>query len=174
MSNRDITQKTFDDVLEARPMSVGDGAARPASRSVKVPGLIALERLGSGIRVTAQDHQENVLWGFVATKGMLEQPHGTIALYARLREIINEALTAEGLEAVSPPDALVAATAAVTELQRVTALLHQSMQVKKVSEVTRKRAASIVRVVSDALRMIEQETPFVSRSRGNELDEEAT
>jgi hypothetical protein len=173
MSKRDLTQKTFDDILADSKCAAGDSPERSPSKPMKVPGLVVLERLGNGIRVSAQDHQENVLWGFVATKVMLEQPHGTIALYARLREIINEALTAEGLEAVHTLDALAAATAALTELQRVTSLLHQSIQVKKASEVTRRRAAAILRVVSDAIKMIEQETPFVSRSRCDDVAEES-
>jgi hypothetical protein len=101
----------------------------------------------------------------VASKGMIEQPHCVVAIYTRLREIVNDALAGEGLPSLPSTDAIAAAKQSLRELHELADLLVKKPTVKHESESTIDRAATIHRAVSDALLMIRQETSAITRAR---------
>lgn len=153
MTNDDRSRKLFDDSLnEPGDLSVQDQGRSAALNNVD--GRVVLERLGNGVRVTGQDARDQLLWGMVASKGMIEQPHCAVAIYTRLREIVNDALAAEGLLSLPPTDAIAAAKQSLQELHELADLLVKKLTVKHESESTIERATAIHRAVSDAVLMI--------------------
>jgi len=127
----------------------------------QIPGSIGVEPLGKGIRVTGCDAQGSVLWGFVATRAMLQQPHGAIAIYDRLREILNEDLAALALPTDRPADIIAAAEGELEELDRLVASLRKKISVAKGTKPTEgqlDKARDIYRAAHDVFLWISQET----------------
>jgi hypothetical protein len=164
MKNVDRSRKLFEDALkEPEEFSAPDQGRSAALNNFH--GGVVLERLGNGVRVTGRDARDQLLWGMVASKGMIEQPHCAVAIYTRLREIVNDAIASEGLPSLPPNDAIAAAKQSLQELHELADLLVKKLTVKNESESTIERAAAIHRAVSDAVLMIRQETSVVTRGR---------
>jgi len=115
--------------------------------------------------VTGRDEKHGVLWGFVATKGMLDQPHASIAIYNLLRDRLNPLLESMGLPASRPDNVMDAAHSALADMEHLIKQLRQNLTVKKASPQTLERAETVHRAMTDAARMILQEVPFVSLER---------
>ena len=112
------SQRTFDQLFN------DNGGAPPETHGPhkRLPGSVVLERLGKGIRVTGCDEKHGVLWGFVASKGMLDQSHASIAIYNLLRDHLNPFLESMGL-ASSCPDNVVDAALTIAQDSVAEALL---------------------------------------------------
>lgn len=126
-----------------------------------IEGAVVIEPLGKGVRVTGRDAAGNVLWGFVATRTMLEQPHGSIAIYDRLRELLNDSLDGLGLPTARPEDVIAAAESEITELERLAANLRKRIAVangKKPTDGQLDKARDIYRAAHDVVLWISQET----------------
>ncbi len=111
--------------------------------------------------MTGRDSCGQVLWGFVATRTMLEQPHGAIAIYDRLREIVNEGLDVLGLPTDRPDDVIAAAESKLSELERLAVNLRKAIAIakdKKPTEGQLDKARDIHRVVHDVFLWISEET----------------
>jgi len=155
------SQRTFDQLIDEN-----GGSLKPDHGPHKsLPGSIVLEPLGKGIRVTGRDEKHGVLWGFVASQGMLEQPHASIAIYSLLRDHLNPFLESMGLPASRPVNVIDAAHAALADMEHLIKQLRDNITVKKSSPQTLERAEAIHRAMSDAARMILQEVRFVSLER---------
>lgn len=111
--------------------------------------------------MTGQDSKGKVLWGFVATRMMLEQPHGSIAIYDRLREILNDSLAGLGLPDDRPEDVVASAEAEVAELERLVTRLRQTLKVlpgNTPSEAQLEKARDVYRAAHDVLKWVSHET----------------
>lgn len=155
------TQRSFDQLLD------DNGGSLPTDQGPhkRLPGSVVLEPLGKGIRVTGRDETHGVLWGFVASKAMLDQPHASIAIYNLLRDHINPFLEKMSLPTARPENVMEAAHASLTDMEHLIGQLRKNITVKKVSPQTLERAEAIHRALSDAARMILQEVSFVSLER---------
>jgi hypothetical protein len=151
------TPRMFDQMLE------DNGGKVPADISPNrlMAGEVVFEPLGSGIRVSGRTEQHELLWGLVCSKGMLDQPHASIAVYAALRDEVEQALAARGLPIADPVDAVDAALTAISRLEAFLAAARKKITVKKISPETRSRAAVIAKAVGDAHQMVTLEVPFV-------------
>jgi hypothetical protein len=123
-----------------------------------IPGEIAFEPLGPGIRVTARDASHRTLWGFVACREMLREVHCLVAVYDTFRSYLAEELRKHGLPAPQTEDVIKCAEQALNDLEQTVDTLRKSITVKKVSEATIRRAEVIRSIVTDAVRMIELAT----------------
>jgi hypothetical protein len=128
------------------------------SRSRRIAGEVVFEPVMGGVRVTARDEQQRVLWGFIGSKGMLDQILCRVAVYGTLQALLTEELREYRLPAPEDGDPIQAAKQALSVLGDTIGKLSKSITVKKVSEATLERAAAIARIVSDANRMIALET----------------
>lgn len=61
-----------------------------------ISGTIAFEPVLTGIRVTARDQDDELLWGFVACKDTIDQTHRPVGIYDRLRSEMSRSLSAHG------------------------------------------------------------------------------
>lgn len=143
-----------------------------ASRAHKqIDGSIIVEPLGKGVRVTGRDASGSVLWGFVATRTMLEQPHGAIAIYGRLRELLNESLAVLGHPTDRPEDIIAAAETEVGEIERLAANLRKKIAVAKGKKPTNgqlEKAHDIYRAAHDVFLWISHETSIGRPSEENQ------
>lgn len=155
------SQRTFDQLLS------DNGGSLPANQGPhqRLQGSVVLEPLGKGIRVTGRDEKHGVLWGFVASKGMLDQPHASIAIYSLLRDHLNPFLEKMDLPTSRPENLMDAAHATLADMEHLIKQLRENITVKKASPQTLERAEAIYRAMSDAARMILQEVTFVSLER---------
>jgi hypothetical protein len=155
------SQRTFDQLLD------GNGGILPADYGPhkRLPGTVVLEPLGKGIRVTGRDEKHGVLWGFVASKGMLDQPHASIAIYNLLRDHLNPFLESMGLPSSRPDNVMDAAHTALADMEHLIKELRDNITVKKASPQTLERAEAVYRAMTDAARMILQEVTFVRLER---------
>jgi hypothetical protein len=138
-----------------------------------IAGSIVLEPLGKGVRVTGRDGQGNILWGMVATRTMLEQPHGAVAIYNSLREMLNDSLSVLGLPVSRPEDIVAAAEGKVGELERLAASLRQSItsaKGRKPTEAQVDKARNIYRAAHDAMLWISQEVAIGQESDPDSID----
>lgn len=154
-------QRTFDQLME------DNGGELPGDHGPhkKLPGSVVLEPLGKGIRVTGRDERHGVLWGFVASKGMLDQPHASIAIYNLLRDHINPLLEGMGLPSSRSDNVMDAARAALADMEHLIKQLRENISVKKAGPQTLERAEAIHRAITDATRMVLQEVTFASLER---------
>jgi hypothetical protein len=155
------SQRTFDQILG------NNGSTLPADTGPHkaLQGSVVLEPLGKGIRVTGRDNQQGVLWGFVASKGMLDQPHASIAIYNLLRDHLYPLLESMGLPSSRPENIMDAANSALADMEYLIKQLRENINVKKASPQTLERAEAVHRAMTDATRMVLQEITFVSLER---------
>jgi hypothetical protein len=160
--------KTFD-----QQMLAGVDHNSDLSPNRRIPAEIVFEPVGSGIRVTARDESHAVLWGFIGSKGMLADAHGSIAVYTTLKELINEELAKWELPVLEKEDSATAAQDAIRELEDTVKWLKRSLNVKKASEATKERARSIARIVADANKQIDIEASSLKgmKSRNDQLSD---
>jgi hypothetical protein len=139
--------KTFDQLLK----TVGDDISnKDISPYRRIPGEIIFEPLRAGVRVTARDEAHRVLWGFVSSKETLGQPHVLVGVYDIFKSAIAEELKKVGLTESSGGDPIKEAEAALAKLEGTVASLRKTIQVKKVSDATLKRARLIASIASEA------------------------
>lgn len=155
------SQRAFDQLVD------DNGGDLPADHEPhrRLPGSVVLKPLGKGIRVTGRDEKHGVLWGFVASKGMLDQPHASIAIYNLLRDQLNPFLESMELPSSRPENVMDAAHAALADMEHLIKQLRDNITVKKASSQTLERAEAIHRALTDAARMVLQEVTFVSLER---------
>ena len=161
------TPRLFEQMLEDH----GGKVPPDITPNQQICGEVIFEPLGAGIRVTGRTEKHQLLWGLVCSRGMLEQPHGSIAIYSALREAVEKALVSEGLPVTESRDSVDAALAAITKAEKFLKAAKKKITVKKVSPETGTRAALIAKAVSDAFQMVTLEVPFVG-VRGEEEEAE--
>jgi hypothetical protein len=161
------TPRLFEQMLEDNAGKVPPDI----SPNQQICGEVIFEPLGAGVRVTGRNETHQLLWGLVCSKGMLEQPHGSIAIYSALREAVEKALVSEGLPVSESRDSVDDALAAITKAEKFLKAAKKNITVKKVSPETRSRAAVIAKAVTDAFQMVTLEVPFVG-TRGDEEEAE--
>lgn len=148
----DLFGKTFDQQLLA---TGGRIQGKDLTPNKIVPGSVVLEPLPTGIRVTARDDAHHVLWGFVASRDMLKETHCPVAVYERLREILNEQFEVLGQPTLDQPDPVKAAEERLDLIGKQCESLRSLLKVKKASEATRNRAVTIASASMDALRILD-------------------
>ena len=151
------TPRMFDQMLEDHQGNIPPDILP----NQQICGEVIFEPLGAGVRVTGRTEQHQLLWGLVCSKGRLEQPHGSIAIYSALRDEVEKALVSEGLPVSEARDSVEAALDAIKKAEAFLKAAKKKITVKKVSSETRSRAAVILKAVSDALQMVTLEVPFV-------------
>ena len=135
---------------------VGTGLPKLA----EIPCTVMVERLPKGLRVSARDIDERTLWGFVASRGILEQPHAAIAVYSALREALDPHLDIASRDTACVPEVINAALNALSELEQMTRDMRGALACrsgKKPTTAMISQAAVILRGVTDAVRMLSQE-----------------
>ena len=147
--------KTFDQQVDAAGGNLAGKDVRP---NTLIRGEVVFEPVLNGIRVTARDEQHRLMWGFIASKGILNQVHCPVAIYDTLQSLIAEQMKKHSLPSIEEADPIVSAKAALDNLQDTISGLRQSITVKNVSQATRERAATIKRLASDATRIIQLES----------------
>lgn len=151
------TRRLFEQMLEDN----GGKVPPDISPNQQMGGEVIFEPLGAGIRVTGRTEKHKLLWGLVCSKGMLEQPHGSIAIYSALREEVEKALVFGGLSVSEPRDSVDAAFAAIKKAEAFLKAARENITVEKPSAKTGFRAAVITKAVGDAFQMVTLEVPFV-------------
>lgn len=152
----DLLGKTFDQQVAAMRGKLADKDIRP---NRMILGEVILEPVSKGIRVTARNDSHRLLWGFIASKDMLQQMHCPVAVYDTLRTVVADELKKHSLSSLDDVDPLESAKRAMTQLQQKIQELSKSLEVKKVSDATRERARTIGSVVNDACRLIDLQIP---------------
>lgn len=149
-------QKTFDQIFNDHP----------ESEPVTHPDLFAPHRTLAArivfepmplpdqpqVRITARNDNYDLLWGTVISESTKNKRHVEVALYDRLMTVANECF---------PQSAATASQAQLTEaldiIKKLKARLDQfqgDLQPLKVTDKTRKRAASRLPDLRDALRLL--------------------
>lgn len=146
-----FSAKTFDQQLE---VAGEDVTARDISPNRLLAGEVVFEPVLNGVRVTARDAHHRTLWGFIASKGMLNQPYCPVAVYETLQEILAEELIKHHLPADEAQEPLVRANRALDALEETLARLRALITVKKTSDATEARARAIARLALDANTMV--------------------
>ena len=154
---QDLSGKTFDQQLELIGNEVGNSDLSP---NVLIPGEIVLEPMGRGVRVTARDGNHRILWGFTASKDMLNQPHCPVAIYSLLQELLARELKRYDLPYSKDEKTMEDAERAIAALQAGVDSLKASIKVKKVSAQTRERAYAIACIAKDANRTLSLESSY--------------
>ena len=154
----DLFGKTFDQQLEATGGKLSGKDIRP---NVQIRSELVLEPVSNGIRVTARDKNHRILWGFIASQGMLAQIHSPVAIYNTLQELLSAELSKHTLPTQDDQEPISSAKIALDELAKTIQNLRESITVKKESEATRQRAQNIKRLASDAIRSIKLEADSV-------------
>jgi hypothetical protein len=154
--------KTFDQQLQIVGKEIGDHDISPNRR---IQGEVVFEPLTTGVRVTARNQNHKELWGFVASKEMIDKPHSEVAIYETLRSLISEELEKRGFSAPDEGDPIQEAKRALSALQETLDALKSSISVKEVSPATLRRAQAIKRSVSDAIRMMSLESALHTGSK---------
>jgi len=159
------TPRMFDQMIE------GNGGEVPPniSPNLQIRGEVIFEPLGSGIRVTGRTEKHELLWGLVCSKGMLDQPHASIAIYSALREDVKKSLAARSLPISEPRDSVDAALSAIKAMEAFLNAAKKKITVNEVTPQTSSRAAVIAKSVGDAYQMMTLEVPFVG-VRGGSLE----
>lgn len=150
----DLFGKTFDQQVAA---TGGKLTGKDISPNILVRGELVFEPVSSGVRVTARDEQHRMLWGFIASQGMLAQMHCPVAVYDTLRDLLSVELKKRGLTVQEEQEAVPSALAALDGLAKTIQELRDSITVKKESSATRQRALCIKRLANDAVRSISLE-----------------
>ena len=166
------TATLFDKTFDQQREIVGNKAITTVNISPNrlVAAEIVFEPLLGGVRVTARDANHHMLWGFVGSKSMMTQQHTPVAVYDRLRKLLDEELTKHKLEVTPTPEAIESAKAAIKGLQDTLCRLQEAITVKKPSPATYERAEAIGRTIRDVSRQIDLELNTGKAS--NETDEE--
>ncbi|MBZ5589979.1 MAG: hypothetical protein LAO05_15595 [Acidobacteriia bacterium] len=148
---RELSGKSYDQQLEM----VGDYIVNvDIAPNRRVPGELVFEPMGNGVRVSARDESHRTLWGFVASKPMLEQVHCLVAVYDPLFRLIIEELEKRSLPTPAHGDATEEAKRTIAQLEQRLEWFKKSLQVKQSSAASKERARSIARIMSEALRQI--------------------
>lgn len=158
------TPRMFDQMIEDDP----ELASKDISPNQRILGEVIFEPLASGVRVTGRNERHEVFWGMVCSKGMLEQPHASIAIYAALRDEVHKALADNGLPTPTKSDPVDSAFQAIERLEQFLAAARKKITVKKISSVTKARATAITKAVNDAHQMATLELPFVGTPGKND------
>ena len=149
--NEELSGKTYDQQLDIVGADIAKVDIAPNRR---VAGEIVLEPMGNGVRVTARDGSHKVLWGFVASKGMLDQVHCLVAVYDPLVQLIVEELSKHHLPAPEPGDPIAEAKRSIASLEQIVHWMKTSLQVKQQTRAALARATTIARISSEAYRQI--------------------
>jgi|GEM_PF-1205393 len=123
--------------------------------SQRLQGEVIFESIGGHVRVTARDHNHNVLWGYVGSKETVGRPHCSVAMYDSLQTILGAELSKRGHLIPEVGDPIKEANDAINALtEQLKAMRKKGLEVEKVTDATRARARIIARIVSDASRSI--------------------
>ena len=158
------TSKLFDQMVDDNSGRVPTNI-EPNQRFV---GEVVFEPIGSGVRVTGRTEEHELLWGMVCSKGMLEQPHASVAIYGALREEVQKALAANDLPTPEKKDSVDLALRVIERMEQFLAAAKEKITVKKISAVTKARATTIAKVINDAHQMATLELPFVGAQGKND------
>ena len=146
--------KTFDQQVKATSGKLTGKDIRP---NVLIRSELVFEPVSNGIRVTARDENHRMLWGFIASQGMLAQVHCPVAVYDTLQQMAYEELKKQELPSQDEKEPVSSAKAALDDLEKIVRELRESITVKKESAATHERARIIRRLASDANRTIRLE-----------------
>jgi hypothetical protein len=149
--SEELLGRTYDQQLEI----VGEDITKvDIAPNRRVAGEIVFEPMGTGVRVTARDGSHKVLWGFVASSGMLDQVHCLVAIYDPLARLIVEELEKCALPAPTHGDPVTEAERTIDNLEETIKWLKESLHVRHRSQAAVDRATLIARIASEALRQI--------------------
>jgi len=151
----ELSGKTYDQQLDI----VGDDITKvDITPNRRVEAEMVFEPMGNGVRVTARDESHKVLWGFTASKGMLDQVHCLVAVYEPLFHLIVEELERHGLPAPEHGDPIAQAQRTIANLEKGIQWLKSSLKVQKRSAPALERATLIARATAEAYRQITLDT----------------
>ena len=139
--------------------------SRAKSKIRRVPGEIVLEPMGSGVRVTARDKANRILWGYVGSKETLSKIHCLVAVYETLQGLLAEELEKHGLPSRETKEPMTAATEAIDRIEKTVRWLRDSLDVRAVKNATLERAQEIARIASDADRLMTVEASSLKGMR---------
>ena len=127
-----------------------------------IVGKIAFEPMLGGVRISARDNSNRTLWGFVASKKMIGQHHCPVGIHVTLKELIREELKNHNLSYTNDNQI----ESAIQEIKTLNSKLEKSLQsldIKKPSEATFKKAKAIYKAVHDANILIDIETDNLNK-----------
>lgn len=162
--NEDLFGKTYDQQLDIVGADIAKVDIAPNRR---VAGEIVLEPMGNGVRVTAREGSHKVLWGFVASKGMLDQVHCLVAVYDPLVQLIVEELSKHHMPAPEPGDPVTEAKRSIASLEQIVHWLKTSLEVKQQTKAALARATTIARICSEAYRQISLDAEALRGMKSN-------
>jgi hypothetical protein len=120
-----------------------------------IPGEIVFEPLMGGLRVTARDQNHTVLWGFVASKSMIERHPCPVAIHTTLKKIITKELAKHNLETSKEINYVEEALRNINKLQKKLNDLKKLLKVKKVTDATNNKGYVYYKATTDAISLIE-------------------
>jgi len=149
------THRTFDQLLAEKTVDPLASPEHFAPHKV-IESRLVFEPMSDQdrVRVTARAADFRVLWGVVASKGMLTQHPVPVAFYEALKELTHENLpkgNVGDLSGTLVDDSLGEAAALIHRINELT----EKLRVKKVSDATRKRALLFSSAFRDARKLIE-------------------
>ena len=148
------TQQTFDQIRGETKADPIDNPERFLPNKV-VETRLVFEPLAdqSRVRVTARTADYQLLWGVIASEGMIAQHPVPVAFYEALSQLTKQHMPdSDGATATASVSEASAAAKMLTD--RVADLLAK-LDVKKVSDATLKRAALFRAAFRDALKNLE-------------------
>lgn len=145
-------QRTIDDLIADKIPAAKD---IPSGARV-IDGVIVTEPLGAGIRVTARDSRDRLLWGYVAGQISLDSPHVLVATYETLRQhVIGELPSYVDSNASTP--ATTQCLDAITSINGMLEKVRERLSPKTISDKTEKRAAECLPALRDIVTLITYE-----------------
>ena len=119
-----------------------------------VPCRIGLEPLGGGIRVTARDEHGGKIWGFVASAPSLASGECLVAVYDGLRQLLERHGLGNPPSSLTPSETVANATRILDEIASTVEALKRSIDVRRASDATGRRAEAILASARDASRLL--------------------
>lgn len=163
--------------MAAKQRTIDDLIADKASTAKEMPfgarvidGAIVTEPLGAGIRVTARDSRDRLLWGYVAGQISLDSPHVLVATYETLRQHVIVELPSYVDGNVGSP----ATTQCLDAIASISAMLEkvrERLSPKTISDKTEKRAAECLPALRDIVTLITHELTDKSPATATDVGE---
>lgn len=116
----------------------------------RIKAEVVFEPVNAGVRVTARDSDQRLLWGYIGSKETTNQKHCTVAIYETLQALLVDELKKCQLMDSKSKDPTATALAALDQLEKTTRWLRGSLTVKKTTEASLERASLIAGIAADA------------------------
>lgn len=148
-------QKTFDQLRFADPSTdaVEDPEAYSPHQAINARIVFEPMPAQGHVRLTARSESYDLLWGVTASAKTLERHPIEVAFYDELINLARQHLPTE--TEVKGTESITHVLNGIAHLRKRLAAIEASVTPKKTSDKTEKRAAGLVPMINDAMRLLD-------------------